>query len=153
MISIQKRPEIRQIQPIGFRERLEASRAPTMGNARKDTKISESPTPLSASQLPGEYADWARKDSMMVATAIIKQSPASDHASQEATRPLVLLTSGSGTLALSVTTPLYSTTDSRALRRPSRNSFLARASRATIYESQEQAIYARVLETGRGFFE
>src|ERR671921_142347 len=107
MISIQKRPEIRQIQPIGFRERLEASRAPTMGNARKD--------------------------SMMVATAIIKQSPASDHASQEATRPLVLLTSGSGTLALSVTTPLYSTTDSRALRQPSRNSFLASASRATNY--------------------
>src|SRR5215203_1025919 len=88
MISIQKRPEIRQIQPIGFGERLEASSAPTMGNARKDTKISESPTPLSASQLPGEYADWARKDSTRVATAIIKQSPASDHASQEAMRML-----------------------------------------------------------------
>src|SRR5215218_11093131 len=88
MISIQKRPEIRQIQPIGFRERLEASSAPTTGNARKETKISESPTPLSASQLPGEYADWARKDSTMVATAIIKQSPASDHASQEAMRTL-----------------------------------------------------------------
>src|SRR5215210_3491429 len=115
MISIQKRPEIRQIQPIGFRERLEASSAPTMGNARKDTKISESPTPLSASQLPGEYADWTRKDSTMVAIAIIKQSPASDHASQVAAR-LTLPIARSCSLTSSITAPLYRSTVSQALR-------------------------------------
>src|SRR5215203_3435252 len=131
MISIQKRPEIRQIQPIGFRERLEASNAPTMGNARKGTKISESPTPLSAPQLPGEYADWARKDSTMVATAIIKQSPASDQASQVGAPEGTLAPTRSRLLVRSATTVLYSTTVSRALRPPSPRPFPARIGRIT----------------------
>jgi hypothetical protein len=33
--DIQNRPEMRQIQPIGFLGRLEAIRPPTMGKARK----------------------------------------------------------------------------------------------------------------------
>ena len=40
MRSIQKSPTDRQSQPIGLLGRLEAVRAPTMGKARKDTKIS-----------------------------------------------------------------------------------------------------------------
>src|SRR5918995_4040361 len=38
-IHIQKRPVIRQIQPIGFPGRLEAIRTPTIGKDRKGAKI------------------------------------------------------------------------------------------------------------------
>jgi hypothetical protein len=38
-MSIQNRPAARQIQPMGFWERLEAIRAPTSGKARKGKKI------------------------------------------------------------------------------------------------------------------
>jgi hypothetical protein len=41
-MSIQKRPTTRQIQPTGFLGCLEVIRAPTMGKARKGTKVNSS---------------------------------------------------------------------------------------------------------------
>src|ERR687889_738675 len=115
-MSIHKRPTVRQIQPIGFLGRLEAVRAPTMGKARKVMKISASPAVLHA-PAPSR-AGRGRTDSTMIATAMARQSPASDQASQEAVRVLLAPPLRSCSPAPLFTTPLYSTTVSKALREP-----------------------------------
>src|SRR5215211_3349469 len=86
MMSHHKRPTVRQIQPIGFRGRLEAVRAPTSGNARKVKKSNRSTAVL---QTPAtSRAGRGRIDSTMVATAMARQSPASDQANHAVRRGL-----------------------------------------------------------------
>jgi hypothetical protein len=83
----------------------------------------------------------------------VKEKAHADHASQMVARLLIWPTPRPCALAPSVTTLLYRTSISKALRQRLRYSFLARVSRSKIHLSQEQAMYACILETGRGFFE
>src|SRR5918997_1448218 len=119
-MSIQKKPAVRQIQPMGFWGRLEAIRAPTRGKARKGKKISRPPmSPPVPHVLGGRVAGAAYKDMMVSATLakyMATERPASDQPTQAAVRWLIPPLLRSCSLAPSVTTPLYSTTVSRALR-------------------------------------
>jgi hypothetical protein len=102
---------------MGLWGRLEAMRAPIIGKAKKGTPINKSVgVNLSLMLLGTCGADRMRAYSAMMATNMATLSADNDHANQEMTRPLVLLTSDSCTLALSVTTPLYSSTVSQTLR-------------------------------------
>src|SRR5918994_1127086 len=92
MISIQKSPATRQIQPIGFRGCLEAIKAPTTGKARKGTETNRSPKPKPSPQLLGRFADLTRTDSATLATNMATERPASDQASQAVARVLILMT-------------------------------------------------------------
>jgi hypothetical protein len=95
MIYIQNRPATMQIQPIGFSGRLDAIRPPTRGKARKGEKISR---PLKGPAVPqslgGCVTGPAYKDRTVSAKLIKNMATdraASDHASQEAVRPLIPL--------------------------------------------------------------
>src|SRR5215211_2965730 len=123
---IHKSPSARQIQPIGFRGRLEATKAPTMGKARKSTKVTASPMMPTMVELSGNRADPARKSSTPTATNMATQRPANDHASKEAARVLIPPLIRSWPFVPSVTTPLYSTTLSQALRQTLRGSLSER---------------------------
>src|SRR5215217_5004151 len=113
-VSIQKRPMTRQIQPTGFLGCLEAIRAPTIGKARKETKINSS---LRVSPvLVGSCDEWARTCSTTLARNMATQSPASAQASQEAARDLIPSTPRSCSVSPSLTTPLYRRTISQTLR-------------------------------------
>src|SRR5215204_4284587 len=113
-MSVQNRPMTRQIQPTGFLGCLEAIRAPTIGKARKETKINSS---LGVSPvLVGSCDEWARTCSTTLARNMATQSPASDQASQEAARDLIPSTPRSCSVSPSLTTPLYRRTVSRTLR-------------------------------------
>src|SRR5918997_4922001 len=88
-MSIQKKPAARHIQPIGFPGRLEAIRAPTIGKARKGTKINRSSRVL---LVPGaSCAKRARTCSGMLAKNMATQRAASDQASQAEARVLTLV--------------------------------------------------------------
>src|SRR5215203_282208 len=90
-MSVQKRPATRQIQPIGFSGRLEAIRAPTIVKARKGAWINRLPmAPPEPQSLEGCAAGAVTyKDkmvSMVPATNMVPERPASDQASQEEAR-------------------------------------------------------------------
>src|SRR4051812_9986735 len=85
-MSIQKRPTARQIQPTGFLGCLEAIRAPTMGKARKETKINSS---LRAPVLGASCDERERRYSATLARNIATERPASAHASHAAVRVLI----------------------------------------------------------------
>src|SRR5919205_613227 len=105
-MSVQKRPATRQIQPIGFSGRLEAIRAPMAP-----------PEPQSLEGCAaGAVAYKDKMVSMAPATNMAPERPASDQASQDEARVFALPTSRSRRCVPSVTTPLYSTLVSRALR-------------------------------------
>jgi len=94
MMSIQNRPAIRQIQPIGLPGRLEEIRAPTRGKARKGKKINR---PLRSPEVPQSLGACvtgpAYKEETVSATLIkniATERAASDHASHEAARALIL---------------------------------------------------------------
>src|SRR5215210_2511112 len=107
-ISVQKRPTARQIQPTGFLGCLEVIRAPTMGKARKETKINSS---LRVSPvLVGSCDEWARTCSTTLARNMATQRLASDQASHAEARVLILPTPRCCSLVPSVTTPLYTGT-------------------------------------------
>src|SRR5215218_4244915 len=96
-MSVQKRPATRQIQPIGFSERLEAIRAPTIVKARNGARINRSPmAPPEPQSLEGCAAGAVTSRDKMVsmapATNMAPERPASDQANQEATRRLILTT-------------------------------------------------------------
>src|SRR5215207_7089969 len=113
-MSIQKRPMARQIQPTGFLGCLEAIRAPTMGKARKVTKINSS---LRAPLVVGASCDErARTNSTTLARNMATERPASDQASHGEARLLILPTPRPCSLAPCATASLYSTTTSNALR-------------------------------------
>src|SRR5215217_7206077 len=120
MMSHQRNPAVRQIQPTRLRGRLEAVRAPTTGNARKVTKISRSPA-LLQSPVPSRVGRGST-ESTVVATAMARQSPASDQASHVQARAYALAPPRFRLLVPSATLLLYSTTVSRALRQPLRTS-------------------------------
>jgi len=65
---------------------LEAIRAPTRGKARKDTKLNISLMVPTVSQLPGDCADGERTYNAPLAKKIVRERPASTHASVEAAR-------------------------------------------------------------------
>src|SRR5215213_5771763 len=113
-MSVQNRPMTRQIQPTGFLGCLEAIRAPTMGKARKETKINSSPrvSPV----LVGSCDERVRTCSTTLARNMATQRPASDQASQEAARDLIPSTPRSCSVSPSLTTPLYRRTISQTLR-------------------------------------
>jgi hypothetical protein len=75
---------------MGFRGRLEAIRAPTMGKARKSTKLTDSrtatPTVPRVVGSPGDFADRVRMSSATMATNPATESKANDHASHTAAR-------------------------------------------------------------------
>src|SRR5829696_1020960 len=93
--SRNKKPTVRQIQPMGLLGRLEAMRAPTIGKARKGTPINKSVRVNLVLTLPGTCgADLMRTYSATMAKNMATHNMDNDHASQEATRPLILLTPG-----------------------------------------------------------
>src|SRR5215212_4290728 len=107
-MSIQKRPAVRHIQPMGFLGRLEAIKAPTKGKARKGTNSNRPPT--AAQVLEGRVSGAPDKDkrvSTTPATNIVRESPASAQASQEAARDLIPPAPRSCSASPSLTTPLY----------------------------------------------
>src|SRR5919199_3080301 len=111
-------PPARHIQPMGLEGRLEAMRAPTKGKARKgNRKIKTRLRPPVPKELGG-CTDRVRKYNTTVVTNMATHRAASDHASQETAWVLLPLTSRLCFLAPSVTTLLYSTTVSKALRKP-----------------------------------
>src|SRR5215204_859473 len=85
----------------------------------------------------------------------VKEKAHADHASQMVARLLILSTPRPCAFAPSVTTPLYSTTVSQALRQSLRGSLSERRSAdlTKIHLPIEQAIYACMPENGGGFFE
>src|ERR671910_94453 len=95
---------------------LEAMRAPIIGKAKKGTPIDKSVRVNLVLTLLGTCgADRMRTYSATMAKNMATHSMDNDHASQEATWLLILLTLGPCSLAPSVTTsPLYSTAVSHA---------------------------------------
>jgi hypothetical protein len=89
-----------------------------------------------------------------LAAVSIKESAHTAHASQEAKRWLAPRTPRPCSIALSVTTPRYSTIVSQTLRRTLRASFSERRSAelTKIHLPIAQAMYARIRRIGRGFF-
>src|SRR5215211_7756773 len=126
-MSVQKRPASRQIQPIGFSGRLEAIRAPTIVKARKGARINRlamaPPEPQSLEGCAAGAVTYKDKIvSMVPATNMAPEMPASDQASQEEARVFALPTSPSRRCVPSATTPLYRTLVSQALRNAVRES-------------------------------
>src|ERR687893_641380 len=137
------RPSAGQIQPMGFRGSLVAIRAPTPGKARKDTKTSRSsaiPLLLAGSQLLGTWTDRPRTNSATFAADMASVRQASDHASQAAARVFVPPTPRARSLVPAVTTPLYSTTVSQALRRPLRGRGENELLRTALWRSSRSCI-------------
>src|SRR5918997_5978636 len=132
------RPSARQIQPTGFRGRLEAIRAPTTGKARKDTKTSRSsaiPLLLAGSQLLGTWTDRPRTNSATFAADMASVRQASDHASQAAARLFVPPTPRARSLAPAVTTPLYGIIVSQALRNALRSQVKSQPPRFDLFDT------------------
>src|SRR5215212_5513328 len=126
-MSVQKRPASKQIQPIGFSGRLEAIRAPTKVKVRKGARINRLPmAPPEPQSLEGWAAGAVTYKEKMLSMAPAKnmapENPASAQASQEEARVFALPTSGSRRCVSSVTTPLYRTLVSQALRNAVRES-------------------------------
>src|SRR5215210_1477609 len=95
-------------QPMGFSGRREATRAPTVENAKITTErhaVTKADEVSSLSE--------ARRKAKAIATKVDTQA---GHASQEAARVLIPPTLRSRPFVPSVTTLLYSTTVSRALQ-------------------------------------
>src|SRR5919112_3641966 len=95
-------------QPIGFSGRREATRAPTVENA----KITTERHAVTRADEVGALSE-ARRKARAMATKVATQT---DHASQEAVRRLIPPNPRPCSLAPAVTTPLYSITVSRLLR-------------------------------------
>src|SRR5215211_4874190 len=90
MLSIQKSPTAKQIQPIGLRGRLEAIRAPTKGKARKGTMKTNTMLKPPVPQVIGGCADRGRMTyNVTFATNMTSERVASDQASQAAAWALI----------------------------------------------------------------
>src|SRR5829696_6142215 len=124
-VVVHKSPSTRQSQPMGFSGRLEAISAPTSGKTRKRACPSRLPVVRSVSRLRATWVEWASIHSATLPTNMTTERAASDHASQEVPRELILPTPCSCSLVPDVTTPLYSTIVSQALRQPLRGHAVA----------------------------
>src|ERR671928_1537942 len=80
LLSIQKMPTARHIQPMGFSGRLEAIRAPTTGKARKGTKKMSTALRPPVPQELGGCTDRVTKYNTTDAAAMATQRPANDQA-------------------------------------------------------------------------
>jgi hypothetical protein len=107
---------VRQSQPIGFLGCLEAIKAPTSGKTKNRLPRNSLPTLRSAPQPRGTCADRASKQSRTLAPYMAPLRPASDHASHAEVLVLTLAPPRPCSLLPTVTTPLYKTTVSQALR-------------------------------------
>jgi hypothetical protein len=96
---------------------------------------------LTVIQLPGDCADWARTDSAQTATNMATQSAASDQASHAETRAFALGTTRLCSLVSSVTTLLYSTTVSGALRQTLRGGVVSKLSKTLSLHAGPCAAY------------
>src|SRR5215210_7815928 len=89
-MNIQNRPAARQIQPIGFRGRLEAIRPPTSGKARNGTNINKLLSDPEVPQSLGPCVAGPDEREGMVSATLIKNMATerltSDHASQATAR-------------------------------------------------------------------
>jgi hypothetical protein len=142
------------IQPMGLVGSREAISAPTVANASESTPVSTAKAnPGLSPATPAGITSPVRKSSKRASPTSATHTAHSDQANRAAVRRLIPPTSCPGSLDRSVTIPLYSTAVSYALRSALRNSFLARVSGTKIHLPQEQAMYACILETTRGFFE
>src|SRR5215211_15837 len=143
-------------QPMVLRGCREATMAPTTEKvstmAKERTTVSASPTLPYGS--PGGVDPIVRA-SATPPTRSATESTTSGQASQAAERVLVPPTPRPCcSLDPSVTTPLYSTTVSKALRQTLRRSFSARVSRTPKFHlGKKQAMHAYIHETGAGFFQ
>src|SRR5215216_370842 len=110
MLSIQKSPTAKQIQPMGLWGRLEAIRAPTKGKARKGTMKTNTMLKPPVPQVIGGCADRGRMMYIATfATNMISERVASDQPGHAAVRALIPPIPRPCSLAPSVTPPLYST--------------------------------------------
>src|SRR5215217_2334157 len=107
---------------MGLRGRLEAINVPTTAKAKKSTSPNRLTKVRLTPQLLGTCADWASTYSGMLAKNKATDRAESDHASQDVARVLISPIPRPCSLALSTTTPLYSTTVSLALRHTLRGS-------------------------------
>ena len=99
---------------MGLRGRLEATTAPTIGKARKSTKLTVSSEV--ADGAPGEGAGRGRVLSTLAAIKMATESTANDHASHAVAPFLVPPAAVRCSFVLAVTTPLYRTNVSQTLR-------------------------------------
>src|ERR687897_410473 len=88
-MNIQKRPAIRQIQPMGLRGRFEATRAPTMGKAKKGEKIKRSAMPPAEVRTAGTAIRKESSANVKPATNIPTERTPSDQARPEVMRRLI----------------------------------------------------------------
>src|SRR5918999_1455198 len=109
--STRARPAASEIQPMGLVGRREATRAPTSVKSRATARkmkgtFAVPQTPALSTTRVGLLRTRRTADAESSAT----DNRPSDQASQEAARVLIPLTPRPGSLASSVTTPLYNTT-------------------------------------------
>src|SRR5829696_1625577 len=108
-----------KIQPIGFWGRREATRAPTVGYTSSSiVKSTSKPKNNSLAGIRG-----VRSLSSTPSSVRATENAHTDHANHAAERALILPIPRLCSLALSVTTLLYSTAVSQALRQTLRGSF------------------------------
>src|ERR671921_2989293 len=139
-----------KIQPMGLVGRREAISAPTVGNASESNPVSTAKAgPGLSPGTPAGMTSPVRKSSKRASPRSATHIAQSDHANHAAVRWLIGLTPRPCSLGPSITILLYGSSVSQT----SRKSFLASVSRAKIHLFQEQAMYAYIPETGRGFFE
>jgi hypothetical protein len=124
MITI---PAAQKIQPMRFRGWCETTRAPTVGYANHSTPTSTYASGGKSRLGISGVKCWSRIVSATRAT----QSAHKNHAGQATARRLTLPIPRPCSLAPSVTTLLYSTTVSRALRQPLRGSLYEARSERT----------------------
>src|SRR5829696_6902085 len=101
---------------MGFCGRLEATRAPTKGKARKSKTYSTSPMVPAVNQSPGDRAGRGRASSTPEATSMATEKPASDHATQVAARTLIPPTPAACSSVPPATKPHQRATVSQTLR-------------------------------------
>src|SRR5215204_4342031 len=120
--------------PTRFSLRREATMAPTV---EKNTALSV----LSSQESKVCVCGWERfrAKSKRANTVRVKESPQSDHASQEALRVLIPPTPRSCSFVPSVTTPLYSSTVSQSLRQPLRGGVVCELRRTPCLRTSEKS--------------
>src|SRR5829696_8453189 len=105
-----------KIQPMGLEGSREAISAPTAGYASDSTPVSRAKPGSYLNPPTSKGSSSVVKSSKSASVMSTTHTAHDDHASHAAVWRLIPPTPGSCSLAPSVTTPLYSTTGSQALR-------------------------------------
>src|SRR5215203_5785203 len=114
MLEAQPSPITQKIQPIGFSGRCAPTRAPTV---TKDSAKTPTTAVLEMLRSSGISAGGLMARKMKASATSAAHNTHIDQATQEEARALIRLVPRPCSLASSVTTPLYSTTVSQALRK------------------------------------